>query len=137
MTKVVLFVCYGNAYRSQWAEAFFNHHNGNPDYVAESAGAICYGVPEDSIARMAETGIDISRKNSRKITPKALDKAWRIYDLAHLVSLDSSSFQREKVVQLPVDDPNSKPDSVQRQIRDTIEERVKKILQELGQPIKG
>ena len=56
----ILFLCYGNVYRSQWAEGFFNHFNKDPMYKAISAGRIASVLTQDSIDLMIEREIDIS-----------------------------------------------------------------------------
>jgi len=56
----VLFVCLGNAYRSQMAEGFANRL-GHDVLVAESAGLTPVDrVPETTLHVMWEKGIDIS-----------------------------------------------------------------------------
>jgi len=125
--NLILFLCYGNSYRSQWAEAFFNHINSNPKYKAVSAGVINAGMFPDSIELMREKGIDISDRVSKIATPEMIGNAYRIYDLAgHF-----SEIKDEKLVNLPVEDPVSKNVDGKRQMRDQIETKIIEILKEL------
>jgi len=65
----VLFLCTGNACRSQMAEGFGKSHG-----VLEvaSAGTEPQGVHPSAIAAMAEVGIDLSGHTSDKWTPEML-----------------------------------------------------------------
>jgi arsenate reductase len=66
--KKVLFICVGNAGRSQMAEAFFNH------LASEKAQAFSVGTNPASIVDpvvielMKEVGIDISDKHPKNLT---------------------------------------------------------------------
>ncbi len=64
--KRILFLCTGNACRSQMAEAFARHYHG--DWLeAYSAGVSPHGVDPRAIKAMAEIGIDISTNQSKPI----------------------------------------------------------------------
>ncbi len=64
--KTVLFICTGNAVRSQIAEAMVNHFL-KDRWVAFSAGIIPMEVNKDVIRVMKEIGIDISRSKSKSV----------------------------------------------------------------------
>ncbi len=64
--KTVLFVCTGNAVRSQIAEAVVNHFL-KDRWVAFSAGIMPMEVNKDVIKVMQEIGIDISKNRSKHI----------------------------------------------------------------------
>ena len=63
MAKKVLFICTGNASRSQMAEGLTNHDFGGR-IAARSAGTDPKGVGKLAIMVMAEIGIDISHHTS-------------------------------------------------------------------------
>ncbi|MCX6220958.1 MAG: arsenate reductase ArsC [Bacteroidia bacterium] len=62
----VLFICVHNSARSQMAEAFLNQIGGDRFY-AESAGFEPGALNPLVVEAMAETGIDISMKQSKEI----------------------------------------------------------------------
>ncbi len=66
MAYKVLFLCTGNACRSQMAEGWTRHLHGN-DIEAWSAGVAPAGVDPRAIAVMAEFGIDISSHVSKHV----------------------------------------------------------------------
>jgi len=63
----ILFVCCGNAARSQMAEGFLRHLAGDRAEI-HSAGLTAEGVHPQAIQVMSEVGIDISNQRSRAIT---------------------------------------------------------------------
>ncbi len=64
--KTVLFVCTGNAFRSQIAEGLVNHYL-KGQWVAFSAGLLPAGIPGDLVKVMAEQGIDIKSHRSKHL----------------------------------------------------------------------
>ncbi|MFZ5998129.1 MAG: DF family (seleno)protein [Nitrospirota bacterium] len=64
--KTILFVCTGNAVRSQIAEAVVNHFLGDA-WVAFSAGIIPMEVNPSVVKVMQEIGIDISQQKSKHV----------------------------------------------------------------------
>lgn len=123
--KRVLFVCVGNAFRSQMAEAFANAYG--PDIVlAESAGlAPVLAVPETTKALMREKGIGMDAH-----FPKALvhmDAA--SYDV--IVNMSGMPVHAPKEVEVlvwNVADPVGAADQRVRQVRDEIEQLVTGLL---------
>ena len=69
----VLFLCTGNACRSQMAEGWANHLGGEW-LEARSAGIEAHGQNPRAIAVMREAGVDISRQTSKVLTAELL--AW-------------------------------------------------------------
>ena len=65
-TKKVLFLCTGNACRSQMAEGWARHVHKEAIEVV-SAGVIKHGVDPRAIKVMAEAGVDISGQESKTI----------------------------------------------------------------------
>ena len=62
----VLFVCIHNSARSQMAEAFLNHYDGNC-LIAESAGLEPGKLNPLAVKVMQEVGIDISHKGTQEV----------------------------------------------------------------------
>ena len=63
-TQKILFLCTGNACRSQMAESWTNHLRGD-HFEAHSAGTIAKGLDPRAVRAMAEAGIDISKNRSK------------------------------------------------------------------------
>lgn len=61
----VLFVCIHNSARSQMAEAFLNHYDGDC-LIAESAGLEAGKLNPYAVKVMQEVGIDISHKGTQE-----------------------------------------------------------------------
>jgi len=126
----ILFLCYGNVYRSQWAEGFFNYFNTNPRYKAISAGRMTSVLTQDSIDLMSERGIDISDNFSKQVTPEMIQRAYKIYDFT---DYDFPLLPEEKLTRIVVKDPISEDIETKRKIEDEIGEKVMEILEDLGQ----
>ena len=126
----VLFVCEGNRFRSQIAEALFNAWAPG-GWTAKSAGTSPKSsVHPKSIDMMAEIGIDISRQ-----TPKALDldiaaKAWRVIAMCSMPACPVDI--ADKTEHWDVPDPADVPEAQWNDIRDDIAERVKALIREIA-----
>lgn len=101
----VLFLCTGNACRSQIAEGWARHLKGDV-IEAYSAGIHPIGVSLRAIEIMAEAGVDISMHTS-----KHLDELWNI-DFDYVVTLCDNAAQncpifsgKVKVIHRPFKDP--------------------------------
>lgn len=71
MTKI-LFLCTGNACRSQMAEGLVRHFKSDT-LDPYSAGITAAGVDPLAVKAMQEIGIDISRQHSKKVTEVMTD----------------------------------------------------------------
>ena len=130
MVKTVLFVCNENSARSQMAEAFFNHHNTNPDYIGLSAGLKkTDAIKPLAIEVMNERGIDISAQKPKMLTFEMIDNAHRIYTMGCIKSCPAAP--PEKTVDWKLEDPSGKPVEAYRIVRDEIETRVNSLISEL------
>ena len=67
----ILFLCTGNACRSQMAEGWARALGGDK-LVAQSAGIEAHGKNPRAIAVMQEAGVDISQQASTRLTPEML-----------------------------------------------------------------
>jgi len=117
----VLFVCIGNAYRSQMAEAFARSL-GAGLLAAESAGLTpVFTVPASTIQVMQEKGIDISAQFPKPVS--ALDL--KGYDLIlNMTGVTLPGLTPAKMRNCIVPDPVGQPDSVLRAVREEIESLV-------------
>jgi len=126
--KTVLFVCVGNAGRSQMAEAFFNRlANGRARAI--SAGTKPAGaVDAQTIEVMREVGIDISAARPKALTMEMLDQADRVVTMGCGVEgVCPASFVETEDWQL--EDPKGKSLEEVRRIRDEIKTRVTRLLE--------
>ncbi len=117
----VLFVCIGNAYRSQMAEAFARTLS-HGLFMAESAGLTpVFELPESTVRVMQERGIDISDQYPKA----ALGLDLKAYDLiVNMTGLPVPSLPPANTRSWIVPDPVGQPDSALREVRDEIESLV-------------
>ena len=127
--KTVLFVCVGNAGRSQMAEAFFNHL-ANGKARAISAGTKPASVVDPrTIEVMREVGIDTSSARPKALTMEMLEQADRVVTMGCGVEgVCPASFVETEDWQL--EDPKGKSLEEVRRMRDEIRARVHRLLEE-------
>jgi arsenate reductase len=126
--KRVLFVCIGNACRSQMAEAFAMHY-GNDVLIAASAGlAPASAVHPVTVDVMHEKNIDLADH-----FPKAVRHLGRAeFDL--IVNMSGSYIPKPppgRIIDWEVDDPVYMDREEHCQVRDEIERRVMALILEL------
>lgn len=128
--KKILFVCVENAGRSQMAEAFAKHY-GKDKIEAISAGT----RPSDEVNPMVvqvmrEKGIDTSKNKPKLLNTKMVQEA----DIVITMGCEAGSFcpapLLDKVLDWKIEDPKGKPLDKVREIRDEIEQKVKKLISE-------
>ncbi len=130
--KRVLFVCIGNACRSQMAEGFARTY-GSDVMVAASVGLMpAYAVARHTIRAMDEKNIDL-----RDHFPKALRHLGRA-DFDLVVNMSGfflpPEFKEWRVVDWEVADPVQMEYEEHCEIRDMIESLVMKLVMELRVP---
>jgi len=112
------------------AEAFARHF-GQGLIEAESAGTTpSERVNPVVVEAMKEKGIDVSRNSPKLLTQAMVDRADRV------VTMGCSVEQTCSAISVPsedwaLEDPKGKPIEEVRQIRDEIEEKVRRLLAEL------
>jgi arsenate reductase len=129
--KKVLFVCVENAGRSQMAEAFVKHY-GKGKIEALSAGTMPSKEVNPLVVEvMRENDIDISRNKPKLINTQMIQEA----DIVVVMGCDARGFcpapLLKKVVEWELEDPEGKPIEKIREIRDEIENRIKKLIDEI------
>lgn len=125
----VLFICVGNAYRSQMAEGFMRAYGGHEWEVASAGVSPAGYVPGETVTMMAEKGIDVSEH-----FPKTLDEVLGArYDL--IVNMSGVPLPLPGVVvEWKVKDPLGGDEATFRRVRDEIEQRVQMLLIEHRRP---
>lgn len=73
MKQKVLFLCTGNACRSQMAEGWLKHL-GSDRFEVYSAGIVAHGKNPRAITIMQQAGVDISGQKSEQLDPAILDQ---------------------------------------------------------------
>ena len=126
----VLFVCYGNACRSQMAEGFAKAFHSDV-IEAESAGVSPLGfVPPETAASMLELDISLVGHHSKGMDAVDL----RSFDL--VVNMSGFPFptaftRAVTVVEWDVDDPYTGNEKKYRKVRDDIERRVAQLAESI------
>ncbi|KAB1107703.1 arsenate reductase ArsC [Micromonospora aurantiaca] len=129
---VVLFLCTHNAGRSQMALGFFVHLAG--DHAVAWSGGSEPGIEinPSAIAAMAERGIDISEEFPKPWT----DEVVRAADVVVTMGCGDACpvFPGTRYENWDIDDPAGLSVADVRPIRDEIERRVRRLLDELDVP---
>jgi arsenate reductase (thioredoxin) len=130
--KTVVFVCVHNSGRSQMAEAFFNQ------LARGKAQALSAGTqPTEKVNAvvaevMKEVGIDISGNKPKMLTFDMVEKAQKMITMgcgAEAGAVCPASFIETE--DWALEDPEGKPIEQVRKIRDDIQMRVDKLVQEI------
>ena len=121
--KTILFVCTGNAARSQMAEGLLK--NLKNDIVVLSAGTKPEGVSSKAIKVMKEIGLDISDHHSKHLEDvdwKNSDFAITLCGSANEICVSMPWPEKCKRLHWPIEDPET--DDEFRKARDEINQRI-------------
>jgi protein-tyrosine-phosphatase len=130
MTKpAVLFLCTHNAGRSQMAMGFFKHLAGERADVYSGGSEPAKHVNPAAIEAMAERGIDITAEQPKRWTDDMLRAADVVITMGCGDTCPVLPGRRYEEWLLP--DPAGQPVEAVRPIRDEIEQRVRKLLDDL------
>ena len=129
---VVLFLCVQNAGRSQMALGFFAHHAGDRATAWSGGSEPGTEVSAVAIAAMAEKGIDISTEFPKPWTDEVVQAADAVITMG--CGDACPIFPGKKYEEWTLEDPAGQDIATVRLIRDEIERRVLRLLQELGVP---
>jgi arsenate reductase len=128
--KRVLFVCMGNACRSQMAEAFARAY-GQDVLIAASAGLTpAMAVASDTVRAMAEKAIDLSGQFPKSIHHMGRSKFDLVVNMTGFALPDDIG---ATVVEWRVPDPVSMKYEKHREVRDEIERLVMNLILKLRQ----
>lgn len=131
----MLFVCVGNAGRSQMAEGFFNHLANGKARAISAGTKPASAVDPKTIEVMREVGIDISAARPKALTMEMLDQASRVVTMGcGAEGVCPASFVETEDWQL--EDPKGKPLDEVRRIRDDIRNRVTGMVKALGHSLR-
>jgi protein-tyrosine-phosphatase len=131
----VLFLCIGNACRSQIAEAIARH--GASEVIeASSAGLVPFGeIPSTTLAVLRERGISAEGQTSKPLRPEDVSAA----DLVvNMTGRAGTAIFKEPVASIEdwdVGDPYGSNLAVYREIRDQIEKRVEDLARRLREKV--
>ena len=128
--SVVLFVCTGNAARSQMAEGLLRSLK--PDLTILSAGTKPEGVSKTAIKVMKELNLDISNHTSdnlKEVDWESADFAITLCGSANETCVTMPWPETCKRIHWPIDDPETEQDY--RNARDEIKERIIDFLETL------
>ena len=124
----VLFLCIGNAGRSQMAHAFLERAGG---YEVRSAGSRAeHELHPEVVAAMAEIGFDLSGRTPRQLEPEA-DAAWADVVVTMGCGDVCPVLPGTSYVDWGIEDPVGRPLERVREIRDEIDERVTELVRQL------
>ncbi len=133
----ILFLCTGNACRSQIAEGWAKQVAGERAEIL-SAGIEAHGKNPRAIAIMAEAGVDISGQASTKVTPEMLTRTTLLVTVCgHADELCPAVPADLPRIHWPLSDPAKAAGSeveiteAFRATRDDIRRRVEKLLAEI------
>ena len=127
----VLFVCIGNACRSQMAEALA-HHQGNGKVRAWSAGSAPLGsIAEGTEAVLAEKGISLAGHYSKGLEDIPLKEMDVIVTMGCEVACTTFPGFRGRTVEWEIPDPYGEGLERFREVRDIVESEVAGLLQSL------
>ena len=124
----VLFLCIGNAGRSQMAHAFLERHGG---HEVRSAGSRAEPrLHPEVVEAMSEIGYDLSGRTPRQLEPEA-DAAWADVVVTMGCGDVCPVLPGKKYVDWSLEDPAFMPIERVRELRDEIERRVEELAREL------
>ncbi len=127
----VLFLCVGNACRSQMAEAIARHLAADV-IEASSAGLAAFGdIPAMTIAVLAERGFSAEGQSSKPLRPEDLSAADLVINMTGRGGESTFSAPTLAFEDWDVGDPYGLDLAVYRGIRDQIETRVEGLAQRL------
>jgi len=128
----VLFVCVGNAARSQMAEGFLRTLGGDR-FVVSSAGLMPHWrVDPQAIVAMRAVGVDISGQEPKGL--EAIDIAGQAVVITLCQADDDlcpSGFSGQ-LRHWDIEDPHNRPMEVYRAVRDEIRRKVEALVKEFG-----
>jgi len=127
----VLFLCIGNACRSQMAEAIARH-SASDVIEPTSAGLVPFGeIPGTTRAVLSELGISIDGQTSKPLLPEDISGADLLINMTGRPGTAIFTEHLSKIEDWDVGDPYGFNLAVYRKIRDEIETRVEDLARRL------
>lgn len=135
-TRSILFLCTGNACRSQMAEGFARAIFPK-EWKIYSAGIVAAGLFPQTVEAMREAGIDISGQYSKTVNEVPVDEIGHVVTLCGDAKENCPIFPRKvEREHWPIKDPARDIDTPRelesfRNVRDDIKERVEELVKRL------
>jgi len=125
----VLFVCVHNAGRSQMAAALLDHHAAGRVSVRSAGSAPADALNPDVLVAMAELGIDLARERPKRLTGEAVEAA----DVVITMGCGDACpvYPGKRYEDWTLDDPAGQDLETVRRIRDEIDARVGRLVDDL------
>jgi protein-tyrosine-phosphatase len=125
----VLFVCVHNAGRSQMAAGLLKLRSGGRIDVRSAGSAPAGEINPVAVAAMQELGVDLSEEFPKPLTDDAVREA----DVVVTMGCGDACpiFPGKRYEDWTLDDPSGQDISTVRRIRDEIDERVQRLVDEL------
>jgi len=125
----VLFVCVHNAGRSQMAAALLDRHTRGRVHVRSAGSEPASSLNPSVVEAMSEVGIDISREFPKPLT----DDFVRAAEVVITMGCGDACpiYPGKRYEDWDLEDPKGKDLDTVRRIRDQIDARVKKLIEEL------
>jgi arsenate reductase (thioredoxin) len=131
----VLFVCVHNAGRSQMAAGWLRSLAGDAVEVRSAGSLPADRVNPAAVEAMAEVGIDITDQQPKVLTTEAVEAS----DVVVTMGCGDACpvFPGKRYLDWALEDPAGKGVEAVRPIRDDIGDRIRRLLAELGVPVRG
>src|SRR5215211_8877350 len=125
----VLFVCVHNAGRSQMAAALLERHAGGRVQVRSAGSSPADELNPSVVRAMAELGIDLSEERPKRLTDEAVREADAVVTMG--CGDACPVFPGKRYLDWELPDPAGRTLEEVRPIRDEIDRRVRRLLDEL------
>ena len=135
--KNVLFVCLGNSCRSQMAEGFARHYGAGIINPASAGLAAIHSIARETRDAMLEVGVDLSDQFPKDFEPAIAAKYDVVVNMSGflLPPYPGNPDPLPELLEWEVQDPYGDDISVHRKVRDDIEGRVKRLIDNLKHPV--
>jgi arsenate reductase len=131
----VLFVCVHDAGRSKMAAGWLRSLAGDAVEVRSAGSLPADRVNPAAVEAMAEVGIDITDQRPKVLTTEAVEAS----DVVVTMGCGDACpvFPGKRYLDWALEDPAGKGVEAVRPIRDDIGDRIRRLLAELGVPVRG
>lgn len=129
--KTILFVCVENAGRSQMAEGFFKKYAPNGFKTLSAGTKPVSQINPIVVQAMKEVGIDISKQKSKELIDEMIRESDKVINMGCMDKSFCPTVWLPKVIEWGMEDPKGQSIEKVREIRDEIEQRVKKLVAEI------
>ncbi len=129
--KTILFVCVENAGRSQMSEGFFKKYAPNGFKTLSAGTKPVSQINPIVVQAMKEVGIDISKQKSKELIDEMVRDSDKVINMGCMDKNFCPTVWLSKVIEWGMEDPKGQSIEKVREIRDEIEQRVKKLVAEI------